>query len=105
MYFHLPAPEMACLGFYPLFGVSTRDAVMTSSCCMITAGAAQPFPDDAVNFKLASHLPVACQSQEPHLYARKPLARHLTWQSSVNYPVTDNRAVILQTIKRAIERV
>ena len=51
------------------------------------------------------NLPVACQSWESHLYASKPLAWHLTWQSSVNYPVTDNRAVISQTIKQAIKRL
>lgn len=46
---------------------------------------------------------MACQSWEPHLYASKPLAWSLTWQSSVNYPVTDNLAVISQTIKQAIK--
>ena len=50
-----------------------------------------------------SNLPAACQSQEAHLYASKPLAWSLTWQSSVNYPVTDNLAVISQTIKQAIK--
>lgn len=46
---------------------------------------------------------MACQSRESHLYASKPLGWSLTLQSSVNYPITDSLAVILQTINQAIK--
>lgn len=68
----------------------------------LRAAAAQHFQMTLWTLNWHSNLPVACQSWESHLYASKPLAWRLTRQSSVNYSVTDNRTVILQTITRAI---
>lgn len=65
---------------------------MTSSCCVITGCCPQHFPTTPWTLNWPSSLPVACQSQESHLYASKPLGWSLTLQSSVNYPVTDNLA-------------
>lgn len=67
------------------------------------AAAAERFQTTPWTLNWHSRLPVACQSWESHLYASKPLAWSLTWQSSVNYPVTDNLAFISQTIKQAIK--
>lgn len=68
----------------------------------LRAAAAEHFQTTLWTLNWHSNLPVACQSWESRLYASKPLAWCLTQQSSVNYPVTDNRAVILQTITQAI---
>lgn len=77
--------------------------VMTSSCCVITGCCPQHFPTTPWTLNWPSSLPVACQSRESPLYASKPLGWSLTLQSSVNYSVTDNLAVILKTIKQAIK--
>lgn len=77
--------------------------VMISPCCAIAGCCLQHFQRTPGTLNWPSSLPVACQSREPHLYASKPLGWSLTLQSSVNYPVTDSLAVILQTIKQAIK--
>lgn len=77
--------------------------IMTSSCCVIMGCCSWTLPDDTANFQLALPSPRGLSVMRIASLCQQAPRMESDTQSSVNYPVTDNLAVILQTIKSALK--